>query len=246
MKVEQKIKELVKGFIDTIPLGISASIYGLVYGVMACKAGLSVFETMAMSAFVFAGASQMTAVQMIAIGSSPVSIIVTVLIINLRHFLLAASLSPYLKHESNRMRMVNAFFMTDESYAVAYSRFQTDRPTSRYFLGSGLNIYVFWGSAGIIGYFFGNIISSQLNYIFDFAFIAAFIGMIVPMVKDFPVVVTVVVSGIISIIGSQLIPGKWYIIIAGVAASLAGYLASELTIKDTEADRIKGGIDYEH
>ena len=81
-----KTEELVKGFIDTIPLGICASIYGLVYGMMACKSGLSIFETVAMSAFVFAGASQMTAVQMIAIGSSPVSVIITVLIINLRHF----------------------------------------------------------------------------------------------------------------------------------------------------------------
>ena len=241
-----KTEELVKGFIDTIPLGICASIYGLVYGMMACKSGLSIFETVTMSAFVFAGASQMTAVQMIAIGSSPVSVIITVLIINLRHFLMAASISPHLKHESNKMKMVNSFFMTDESYAVAYRHYQDDRPTSLYFLGSGLNIYVLWGLAGIIGYFFGNIISSQLNYIFDFAFVAAFIGMIVPMVKDFPTVVTVVVSGVISIIGSQLVSGKWYIIIAGILASLAGYLASRLAVKDVEMEVIKGAADCEH
>ena len=243
MKAEQKIKEFLKGFLDTIPLGISVSIYGVVYGVMASKAGLSIFETIAMSAFVFAGASQMTAVQMIAIGSSPVSIIITVLIINLRHFLLAASMSPYLKHESNKMKMVNSFFLTDESYAVTYSYFQGNKPTSRYFLGSSLNIYLFWGLAGFIGYFFGNIISSQLNYIFDFAFVAAFIGMIVPMVKDFPAVVTVAVSAIISIIGSQLLPGKWYIIIAGILASLAGYLVSEFNAKDTKEDVVRGGAD---
>ena len=124
MKKHQKTKELVKGFIDTIPLGIGALIYGIVYGVMASKAGLLIFETIAMSAFVFAGASQMTAIQMIAIGSSSVSIIITVLIVNLRHFLLAASISPYLKHESNKMKMVNSFFMTDESYAVTYNHFQ--------------------------------------------------------------------------------------------------------------------------
>ena len=241
-----KTEELGKGFIDTIPLGISASIYGLVYGMMACKAGLSLFETAAMSAFVFAGASQMTAVQMIAIGSSPVSVIITVLIINLRHFLMAASISPHLKHESNKMKMVNSYFMTDESYAVAYRHYQDGRATSLYFLGSGLNIYVLWGLAGIIGYFFGNIISSQLNYIFDFAFVAAFIGMIVPMVKDFPTIVTVVVSGVISIIGSQLVSGKWYIIIAGLLASMAGYLVSSLAVKDAEMDVIKGVTDCEH
>ncbi|AOY74577.1 AzlC family ABC transporter permease [Clostridium formicaceticum] len=246
MKTEQKIKELMKGFMDTIPLGISTSIYGVVYGVMASKAGLSIFETIAMSAFVFAGAAQMTAVQMVAIGSNPLSVIITVLIINLRHFLLAASISPYLKHESNKMKMINSFFMTDESYAVTYSHFQTGRASGHYFLGSGLNIYVFWGSAGITGYFFGNIISSQLNYIFDFAFVAAFIGMIVPMIKDFPTVVTVVASAVVSITGSQLLPGKWYIIIAGILASLTGYLASELPMKDVKEDLMKGGADCEH
>ena len=164
----------------------------VVYGVMACKAGLSIFESAAMSAIVFAGASQMTAVQMIAIGSSPFSIIITVLIINLRHFLMAASIAPYLKNESNKMKMINSFFMTDESYAVAYSRFQSGKSTSHYFLGSGLNLYVLWGLSGIIGYFFGNMISSQLNYIFDFAFVAAFIGMVIPMAKDFPTVAAII------------------------------------------------------
>jgi len=246
LKEQQKTVELLKGFIDTIPLGIGALIYGIVYGVMACKAGLSIFETIAMSAFVFAGASQMTAIQMIAIGSSSVSIIITVLIVNLRHFLLAASIAPYLKHESNKMKMVNSFFMTDESYAVTYSHFQGNKPSSIYFLGSGLSIYVLWVSASITGYFFGNIISSELSYIFDFAFVAAFIGMIVPMVKNFPTVVTVITSGVISIIGSQIIPGKWYIIIAGILASLAGYVASRLATKDVKEEVNKEGVDCDY
>ena len=59
-------------------------------------------------------------------------------------------------------------------------------PSVFYFLGSGLAIYLFWGSAGLLGYLFGNIIPPQLNYIFDFAFVAAFLGMLVPMIKDFP------------------------------------------------------------
>ncbi len=246
VEVEQKIKELIKGFMDSIPLSISASIYGLVYGVMACKAGLSIFDTVVMSLIVFAGASQMTAVQMIAMGSGMLSIIITVFIINLRHFLMAASISPYLKHESNKMKMVNSFFLTDESYAASYSYFQKGKATGLYFLGSGLSLYVFWSISGVIGYFFGNIISSQLNYIFDFAFVAAFIGMIVPMIKGAPVVVTVIASGVISIIGSQVLPGKWYIIIAGILGSLAGYMASELMSKNNEEDVLKEVMDCEH
>ena len=53
----KKFNEIMRGFIDTIPLGISVAIYGLVYGVLGGKAGLSVIEVAAMSMFVFAGAS---------------------------------------------------------------------------------------------------------------------------------------------------------------------------------------------
>lgn len=223
-------KELRKGFIDTIPLGISVSIYGLVYGVLGGKAGLSIIEVAAMSLFVFAGASQIAAVQMIALGSNPFSIIITVLIINLRHFLLGASLSTYLKEAPIKIKMLGAFFMTDESYAVTYNHFQKNKASPEYFLGSGLNIYLFWGSAGIVGYLFGGAIPSQINFIFDFAFIAAFLGILIPMIKDLPVFLTVIAAGMISIIGCKYIPGKWYIIIAGMGASLVGLL-SQILIK---------------
>ncbi len=246
MKKNERRKAFFKGFIDTIPLALSASIYGVVYGVLAGKAGLSILETIAMSGIVFAGASQMTAVQMIALGSSGISIIITVFIINLRHFLLSASIAPYLKKESLGVKLLSSFLLTDETYAVAYSHFQKNSPEAKYYLGSGMTIYIFWGISGAIGYFFGNIISSQLNYIFDFAFVAAFLGMLVPMVKGLPMVVTVITSAIVSLIGSQLIPGKWYIIIAAILASIAGYLASEVKGRSTDAEENnRGGVQYE-
>lgn len=236
-----KKKELIRGFVDTIPLGISVSIYGLVYGVLGGKAGLSVYEVIAMSMFVFAGASQIAAVQLIALGSNPVSIIITIFIINLRHFLMSASISPYLKEVSTRMKMLSAYFMTDESYAVTYSHFQKNKSSSFYFLGSGLNIYLFWGASGALGYLFGNALPVQFNYIFDFAFIAAFTGMLVPMVKDFPMITTVLASGIISVLGAMFIPGKWYILIAGIVASLVGYAANHFANLNNKSNVLSEG-----
>ncbi|HEY5586177.1 MAG TPA: AzlC family ABC transporter permease [Ruminiclostridium sp.] len=236
-----KFKEIRKGFIDTLPIGISVSIYGLVYGVLGGKAGLSVLEVAAMSLFVFAGASQIAAVQMLALGSNPLSIIITVFIINLRHLLMGASLSPYLKEASFKIKMVSAFFMTDESYAVTYNHFQKNKPSPEYFLGSGLNIYLLWGGAGVLGCIFGAALPSQFNFIFDFAFVAAFIGILVPMIKDFPVVFTVIASGIISLLGYTYIPGKWYIILAGISASFVG-LVSENLIERSKSKSISQEI----
>lgn len=223
-----KLKVIRKGFIDTMPIGISVAIYGFVYGVLGSKAGLSAVEVAAMSLIVFAGASQIAAVQMIALGSNPFSIIITVLIINLRHLLLSASISPYLKEVSTKMKMVNSFFMTDESYAVTYNHFQKNKASSEYFLGSGLNIYLLWGLSGVLGCIFGGVLPNQINFIFDFAFIAAFIGILVPMIKSFPEVFTVIASGIISVIGYKYIPGKWYIILAGIGASFIGLVTENL------------------
>lgn len=219
-----KMRDLLKGFTDTLPVGISVAIYGLVYGVLGGKTGLTVFEVAALSMFVFAGASQIAAVQMIALGSNPISIIITIFIVNLRHYLMAASISPFMEGVSTRLRMLCSFFMTDESYAVTYSHFQKNKPSSWYFLGSGLNIYILWGMAGIVGYLFGNAIPANVGYIFDFAFVAAFIGMLLPMVKDIPVIMTVLASIIISLLGSKYLPGKWYIIFAGIGSSLIGFL----------------------
>ncbi|ATW25714.1 AzlC family ABC transporter permease [Candidatus Formimonas warabiya] len=221
----KKGPEFIKGFVDTLPVGISVALYGVVYGVLSQKTGLSAWTVAAMSLLVFAGASQIAAVQMIAQGCNPISVIFTVFIINLRHYLMAASVSPYLKGISHRIKLLNAFFLTDESYAVSYTYFQNNPPSPWYFLGSGFNIYLFWGGAGLAGYFGGNIIPLQWSYAFDFAFVAAFIGMLVPMVKDFPVVVTVIVASFLSVLGCLFIPGKWYILIAALGASIAGYLA---------------------
>jgi 4-azaleucine resistance transporter AzlC len=222
---QPQLGNFLKGFAGATPLGVSVFIYGIVFGVLSQKAGLSIAATLAMSLFVFAGASQMTAVQMISQGVDPFTIVATVFIINLRHFLMAASLSPYLEKVSTGTKMVNAYFLTDESYALTYSYFQQNKPSASYFLGSSLNIYVFWFSAAISGFLFGNMIPAEVKYILDFAFAAAFIGMLIPLIKDFPTALTVLIAAGISIWGYLHLPGKWYIIIAVLLSSLCGCLA---------------------
>ncbi len=218
-----------KGFRDTLPLGISVFLYGIVYGVLAQKIHLSIWATLFMSLGVFAGASQMTAVQMLMAGCGSWMVIITVFIVNLRHYLMAASLAPYLKGHSKPAKLINAYFMTDESYAVTYSYYQQNKPSALYFLGSGLSVYIFWCSSGVFGYFCGNIIPPQLGHALDFAFAAAFIGMLAPLIIDWPVAITVLTAAVISVIGSAYLPGKWYIIIAAIVASGSGFLTEQIS-----------------
>ncbi len=227
--LEKQLQPFMKGFIITLPLGISVFIYGIVFGVLSQKAGLSFFATLCMSCFIFAGASQITAVQMMSGGGNPFTVIFTVFIINLRHFLMAASLAPSLKNEPIRFKLASAYFLTDESYAVTYSYFRdhsrTSAPSALFFLGCGLNIYLFWFIATLSGFLFGNVLPDQIKYVLDFAFAATFIGMLIPLICDFPTIVSTIVSAAVSIWGYLSLPGKWYIIIAVFTASFSGYLA---------------------
>ncbi|TFG43683.1 MAG: branched-chain amino acid ABC transporter permease, partial [Syntrophobacterales bacterium] len=83
-------QEFLSGARDTFPLLLGALPFGLIYGAVAATSGVSTLAAVAMSAFVFAGASQFIAVGLVA-AQTPVAIIVlTTFIVNLRHMLYSA------------------------------------------------------------------------------------------------------------------------------------------------------------
>ena len=81
-------------------------------------AGLSLVETQALSALVFAGSAQFTAVGLFAAGSAGASIVLTTLLLNIRHLLYGVSVGRQFDL-SRRQRPVAAFFLTDEAFGVA-------------------------------------------------------------------------------------------------------------------------------
>jgi len=79
----------------TIPLAISGFAIGIVFGVLARQAKLSVVDALLMSGLVYAGASQFVALSLWTAIPFPVTtIILTTFIVNMRHLLMGASLRP--------------------------------------------------------------------------------------------------------------------------------------------------------
>ena len=105
--------EIRAGVLATIPVGLAAAPFGMVYAVTALAAGLTPAQTLAMSLIVFAGASQFTAAGLFAAGAGPLTIIITTLIINARHLLLSASLAPHVRRAPGWLKGVLAFQLTD-------------------------------------------------------------------------------------------------------------------------------------
>lgn len=120
----------VKG-VAPILLGVIP--FGMIYGVLAVGAGLTPLAAQAMSSVVFAGSAQFVAAGLFRVGAPGVVLVLTTLIVNLRHVLYSASVAPYLAHLSWRWKALLAYLLTDEAYAVAithYLSLPTQRPSA--------------------------------------------------------------------------------------------------------------------
>jgi predicted branched-subunit amino acid permease len=90
------MKDLVRGIRATVPLAPGVIAFGLLYGMMARQVGFHPWEAWAMSLLVHAGSAQFAALGMWQ-ASGALPIILTTLVINLRHLLMAASVAPHLR-----------------------------------------------------------------------------------------------------------------------------------------------------
>jgi branched chain amino acid efflux pump len=223
-----KINDIKKGAIDSLPIVISVFPFGIIYGVLAIKAGFTIFEASFSSVVVFAGAAQLCSLPLFAAEVSPWAIIGTTFIINLRHFIMGASISRKIKEDELMPRLLASYVLVDESFAITSAWWdKAKRESARdYFIGSGIALWTSWNISTITGSVFGNFLGDPKKLGIDFAIAAGFIGLLVPLVKGRVEFLVLLVAIIASILSYLFIPGSWYILIATLCASIIGALLS--------------------
>ena len=215
-------REFRAGVRDTLPLMLGVFPFGLAYGIFGQSVGLTPGETVLMSLTVFAGAAQFISLPMFAAGSGLVMISLTALLINLRHLLMGASLVPYLEKLPMAWKAFLCFGMADETYAVTISRAQTVGYSRDYHFASNATGYVTWAVSSVLGVLLGSHISNPLAWGLDFAMPATFLALLIPRLVDRTSLVVAGVASVVSVAAAVLIPGKWYIILACLAAVAVG------------------------
>lgn len=144
----------LKGVKDCIPTLLGYLSIGLAAGVVQKTAGLSIAEIALISLILYAGSAQFIAAGMIAVSSSPAAIIITIFIVNLRHILLSAALSPYFRHLSPLRNMLVGSLLTDETFGVAINQALNKQQISEKWMhGLNLTAYLNWFLANVAGAF---------------------------------------------------------------------------------------------
>ena len=228
------INEVKKGFKMGFPVVIGYAPVAITFGLICKSGGFSLFETFAFSFFVFAGASQFMAVNLIMLGVGAGSIILTTFLVNLRHFLMSSAISKRLEEKAFKFVPAIAFGITDESFSM--SSLQEGEIKTEYILSLELITHLGWYGFGVLGYIFGEFLPKNISISMGTAIYALFIAMIVPEMKKSKYVTAIVLlSGVINTIAKEIsvIPKGWSIIIAVIGAS---YIGSFLLEKESGKD----------
>lgn len=215
---------VLDGARQTIPIAIAVFAYGLVFGVLARQARLSLAEALLMSGLVFAGSAQFVALGLWSVPLPIGPIVLTTLVVNLRLLLMSAALRPWFVRLSPLAAYGSVFFMADENWALTMGQFARGGRNGAFLLGSGLTLFAAWLGATLAGRLLGNIVRDPARWGLDFAFTAVFIALLVGLWKGRSDLLPWAIAAFVAIAGSHLLPGKWYILLGGIAGSLVGAL----------------------
>jgi len=222
--------------VDALGMVVSASAFGLVYGLAARQGGLSIVEMLAMSVFVLAGAAQFAAIGLITQGVPWLAILLLTALLNARHLLYSAALAPWLAGRRRLQRAAMAHVLTDEAFGLALPLFQrigrADVPG--YWLAASL-IVLPWMAMNVVGYVGGQGIPDPARLGLDVVFPAAMAGIAVGLVTGRRELTAAVVGAAVAVgVGVVLEPAVG-IVAGGLLGPLAGLLVPARAAGDAGA-----------
>ena len=217
-------KAFWKGFWDCSPFAAIVIPFSLLFGVVARDAGLAIYEVMAMSALVIAGASQFTAIALMQEQAPVFIVLLAALAVNMRMAMYSAALVPHFGKAPMRLRMLMAYLMVDQTFAVSIKTFEENPrmplgEKTAYYSGAVLAVCPLWFLCSFIGATLGQAIPPQFSL--DFAIPICFIALTAPMMRSLPHVVAAFVSITAAILFSWL-PYNLWLIVAGGLGMIAG------------------------
>ncbi|WP_435180160.1 AzlC family ABC transporter permease [Halorussus sp. AFM4] len=209
------------------PILLGVVPFGMVAGAAAVGVGIPAAQAVAMSVVIFAGASQLAAIELVGRGAPALVVVATVLVVNLRHVMYSASIAPHFARLSARWKAGLSYLLTDQAYAVSVLRFERDPETSRrwYYLGVALPLWLVWQAATVVGVVLGARVPEGWHL--EFAVPLVFLAVLVPAVTDRATAAAALVGGAAAIAANGL-PYNLGLVTAAVVGIAAGMVAESV------------------
>ncbi|KLU60749.1 inner membrane protein YgaZ [Peptococcaceae bacterium CEB3] len=216
---------------DSMPIVTAYFPIAMTFGVLSVAGGIVWWMTILISACVYAGGAQFMLVGLVLANSSPVSTVVTVLLVNLRHFLYGTTLGPAFQKWTEKHKWIAAFGLTDEVFAVTSSRLQEKAPTPLYQFVFVFACYGSWVAGTIAGVGIGSAVPTAISQVLGFALPALFLALLFLGERSAAHLIAALSGALLAIAATLLHMGSAGIVIGAVAGATLGLLAREYSGK---------------
>lgn len=186
-----------------LTLSMAVGVFGVSFGVGAVSSGASVLQTCALSALVFTGASQFSAVSVVGAGGTVGAALGGALLLAARNAVYGLAMARRLPGPLGQ-RLLAAQLTIDETTAMAAA--QDDPHRSRFaFWFTGTTLYVFWNGGTLIGALAGSAIDPQ-TFGLDAAFPAGFVAMVWPLLRHRRAAIAAALGALICLVTIPVTP----------------------------------------
>jgi 4-azaleucine resistance transporter AzlC len=215
----------VKACLPVLP-GVLA--FGTISGVAMVAAGMPYYLAMAMSVMVYAGSSQLAALQLITSGTPVAIAVLAGLVINLRFSIYSLSIAPSLAPAPPRWKPLLSYLLSDNGYAMTIRGYE--RPLAPldkiwYYFGCCSAIWTTWQIGTLSGILLGTRIPAGWHL--EFSIVLTFLGIVAPTIRDRAVAAAACAAGITAVLAWSL-PLRLGLLIAVAAGITAGMLAESI------------------
>ena len=208
-----------------LPVMLAVLPFGMVYGTVAVAEGLTFGEAMGFSIVVYAGASQLAALQMIGVGAPLWSVLLTVVALNFRHVLYSASIGRHLQRFSPSQKAAAFFLLTDPVFGAAEARVLQRPLTKTFYFAYGLLLYVVWIGSTLIGAIFGSMIGDSERYGLDFVLPVYFLALLMTFRARSAFALVASSSAAVSLVVYATLGPPWHVTIGGLAGVAVAAIA---------------------
>lgn len=219
------LAELRRGVRDVSPIIVGIAPFGLIAGAAGIEAGLSAAQTLGLSVFVFAGASQLAAIELFGQGAGIGLVVLTALIINARMMMYSASLAPHILGFRRRLKLLVTYVLTDQAYALSIARYEQgdlgDGRKAGYYLGVAFTLWVVWQITTAVGIVVGAAVPPGLQL--DFAIPLVFLAILAKSIDTPSRQMAAVVGAVVAVLWALLeVRYNLGLLLGGTAGVLAG------------------------
>jgi 4-azaleucine resistance transporter AzlC len=199
--------------------------FGLAVGATAARQGLTFLDSLLMNLFVYAGMSQLVALEAWPERFGVVTLTGLALLcvtVNARMLLMSASLQPWLGGLPRWQIYPAMHLLTDPGWLIAMRYRAEGGSDAGVFFGSSVMLALAWMGASTAGYLAGALIADPRRFGIDLVMPIFFAAMLVPLWRGTRRAGAWVVAGAVAVLVQSIAGGWWFVVAGAIAGSIAG------------------------